>query len=98
MRWGPIALTVLVSSFACSTSGCGDDSAARTAGERNPSIAAVIKGLDNPFFGTMRDGLVATARGYDTPLGVEAAADQDDAAGQAARLDSRARDRAGCYI
>ncbi len=98
MRRGPTALALLVSSVACGASACGGERAAEPVVARSVPIAAVIKGLDNPFFGTMRDGLVASARSYGTPLGVEAAADQDDAAGQAARLDSRARDGAGCYI
>jgi len=61
-------------------------------------MAAVIKGLDNPFFGTMRNGLVSTARHYRAPLRVAAAADQSDAAGQAARLDSQAATGVACFI
>jgi ABC-type sugar transport system substrate-binding protein len=50
---------------------------------------AVIKGLDNPFFGTMRDGLVATSGRYGTSLRVDAAAGVDDAASPAWRTTHR---------
>src|SRR3954469_165159 len=41
---------------------CGDGDKRSDADVRGVRLAAVIKGLDNPFFVTMRDGLVATAR------------------------------------
>lgn len=99
MRRRATALAVLFVGPAGVASGCGGGDAPppRTVAN-NGSLAAVIKGLDNPFFGTMRDGLVATARSYGAPLRVEAAADQEDAAGQAARLDSQAVAGAGCFI
>ncbi|HWI73996.1 MAG TPA: hypothetical protein VNT55_18700, partial [Baekduia sp.] len=41
--------------------GCGEDDRRRPQ-DRDPGrVAAVIKGTDNPFFATMRDGLVTTA-------------------------------------
>jgi ABC-type sugar transport system substrate-binding protein len=91
--------TVLTALLVCPAgvaSGCGDEPPTPTA-DRS-SFAAIIKGLDNPFFGTMRDGLVATARAYGTQVRVKAAVDQNDAAGQAARLDSQAASGAGCFI
>jgi ABC-type sugar transport system substrate-binding protein len=90
-------LAMVVAALAAVVAGCGGDQAAAPAG-RDASVVAVIKGLDNPFFGTMRDGLVATAKQYGTPLTVEAAARQDDAAGQASRLDAQAGAGAGCYL
>jgi ABC-type sugar transport system substrate-binding protein len=62
------------------------------------NVAAVIKPLDNPFFATMRDGLVSTARRQGTRISVQAAADLQDTAGQASDLESLADDRAACYI
>ena len=62
-------------------------------------MAAVIKGLDNPFFVTMRDGLVATARRENARLQVAAAATGlQDTAGQASALESLAGDDPRCYV
>jgi ABC-type sugar transport system substrate-binding protein len=78
--------------------GCGGAHTATTNGSSHAPVAAVIKGLDNPFFATMRDGLVATAARYNTPLAVAAAADVNDAAGQAARVQPGVGQPTGCYI
>jgi ABC-type sugar transport system substrate-binding protein len=87
------ALVCLLAVFAV---GCGGESSAPDNGSTR--VAAVIKGLDNPFFATMRDGLNATAAHHGTRLGVDAAAGLQDTAGQAAALESRAAERAGCYV
>jgi ribose transport system substrate-binding protein len=91
------SLAMVVAALAAVAAGCGGDEPATPAG-RDASVVAVIKGLDNPFFGTMRDGLVATAKQRAAALTVEAAARQDDAAGQASRLDAHAAAGAGCFI
>jgi ABC-type sugar transport system substrate-binding protein len=88
-------LAGLLAAFAVGCGNGGDDS-----GEREPDarLAAVIKGLDNPFFATMRDGLVATARRHRARLRVDAAAGLEDTAGQAATLESAAAERDACYV
>jgi ABC-type sugar transport system substrate-binding protein len=91
------SLALVVVALAAIAAGCGGDQPAAPAA-RDASVVAVIKGLDNPFFGTMRDGLAATAKQRGTPLTVEAAARQDDAAGQASRLDAHAAAGAGCFL
>jgi ABC-type sugar transport system substrate-binding protein len=58
----------------------------------------VIKGLDNPFFVTMRDGLVAAARQRRLPITVRAAVGLQDTAGQASALASLTSEPAGCYV
>jgi ribose transport system substrate-binding protein len=78
--------------------GCGNSGAGTTPNPSNASVAAVIKGLDNPFFGTMREGLTDAAARAHVRIRVEAATGQSDAAGQASRLDSRVASGAGCYI
>src|SRR3977135_3098871 len=55
---GRAALSGLLVAFAVS---CGKSQDGSVPTLRSATIAAVIKGLDNPFFATMRDGLVATA-------------------------------------
>jgi ABC-type sugar transport system substrate-binding protein len=76
--------------------GCGGTGGS---GERGDvSIAAVIKGLDNPFFVTMREGLEATARAREVRLRVRTAGDLYDTAGQAASLQAAVAEEAACYI
>jgi ABC-type sugar transport system substrate-binding protein len=58
----------------------------------------VIKGLDNPFFVTMRDGLEAEARHRGVRITVQEAAGLQDTAGQASALASLASERVGCYV
>jgi ABC-type sugar transport system substrate-binding protein len=84
------ALVALLAAFAI---GCGDEDRTRDA-----SVAAVIKGVENPFFAAMRDGLVQTARRHGAELRLAAALDLQDTSGQAARLDSLAAGGAGCYV
>jgi ABC-type sugar transport system substrate-binding protein len=88
-------LAGLLAAFAV---GCGSDGDDGRRGDPNARLAAVIKGLDNPFFATMRDGLVATARRHQARLRVDAAAGLDDTAGQAATLESLAADGDACYV
>jgi ABC-type sugar transport system substrate-binding protein len=77
--------------------GCGGDHRSG-ASSRHASLASVIKGLDNPFFATMRDGLIATARRHDARIKVAAATGLQDTAGQASKLESLAAESAGCYV
>jgi ABC-type sugar transport system substrate-binding protein len=97
MKRSAVSRLLLGFLLAVSVAGCGGDDKAPSA-PRSSNIAAVIKGLDNPFFGTMRDGLLATARRYHAQLHVEAAAGQSDAAGQASRLESQVPRRNTCYV
>jgi ABC-type sugar transport system substrate-binding protein len=62
------------------------------------SVAVVIKGVENPFFAAMRDGLADSARRHGARLRLAAATNLQDTAGQAAKLESLAADRAACYV
>jgi len=53
--------------------GCGE-----TDRKRDGPLAGVIKGVDNPFFGTMRDGMRAAAREHAVTLRLNTAADLED--------------------
>lgn len=83
------------------TDGTGDttEPADTSAAGSDEPIAAVIKGLDNPFFGAMRDGIQAEADD-DDDVGVEVQAAQslDDTTGQADRLSTLAGQDFACYI
>jgi ABC-type sugar transport system substrate-binding protein len=84
------ALPALLAAFIL---GCGNEDTTHSAG-----VAAVIKGVENPFFVAMSEGLVKTAREHDAQLRLANAASLQDTAGQAAKLDSLASEHAGCYV
>jgi ABC-type sugar transport system substrate-binding protein len=91
-----VLLAGLLAAFAL---GCGDKNERSAASLRGVRLAAVIKALDNPFFVTMRDGLVATARRDKARLRVAAAATGlKDTAGQASELEGLATDQPSCYV
>ena len=97
MRWSQRAGTALASGLAVVMAGCGGgdgDVAPRT----GAGVAALIKGIDNPFFATMRDGIEATARRHGVRLRIEFAAGLQDTDGQASALESLIAQRPGCYV
>lgn len=73
-----------------------EDGATATAGDAE--LAAVIKGLDNPFFGAMRDGITAEAEETGVSVEVQAAQSLDDLTGQADRLAAMAGQDFDCFI
>ena len=91
-------LALLVGLLAAFALGCGGGKRSN-ADLRGVRLGAVIKGLDNPFFVTMRDGLVATARRDDARMRVAAApAGLQDPTGQASELESIAAEDPACYV
>ena len=73
----------------------GDGGGGGGGGER---VGAVIKGLDNPFFAAMNDGLEAAGEQYGADLEVQAAASLDDTAGQASKLEALTAQGYDCYV
>ncbi len=61
-------------------------------------IAAIIKGLDNPYFQAMEQGLEAQAKADNVSLTVQAATSITDTAGQADKLNALAGQDYSCYI
>jgi ABC-type sugar transport system substrate-binding protein len=61
-------------------------------------VAAVIKGLDNPFFQYMRQGIDDRAKELGVEVNVQAAAGMGDSTGQADRLSAVAMQDYGCYL
>jgi ABC-type sugar transport system substrate-binding protein len=97
MTRGARSVALLAGLLAAVVLGCGGKPSRSDLG--GVRLAAVIKGLDNPFFVTMRDGLVATARRHDARLAVGAApAGLQDTTGQASELQSLAAQRPACYV
>jgi ABC-type sugar transport system substrate-binding protein len=82
-----------LSAMGCAESGQG---ARRVVGDG--TLAVVIKAVDNPFFATMRDGIMATARDNKARLAFSAAGGLQDTAGQASALESLRGERASCYV
>lgn len=78
--------------------GCGDDPQTQGGGEDGSSYAAVIKGLDNPFFQQMQQGIEAQAGEDDLSVEVQAAAGITDTSGQADRLNAMAQQGYACYV
>ena len=85
---------VVVCALALAMSGCGGENAS----SHGARVAAVIKPLENPFFATMRAGLVATAKQHMARISVRAALALQDTAGQASALESLIAKGANCYI
>nr|WP_269329657.1 substrate-binding domain-containing protein [Kineosporia babensis] len=87
---------------AAALAACGDSSSSGDAGSggsaESAKVAAVIKGLDNPFFQTMEDGIEAGAdtQGLDTTI--QAANSITDTTGQADKLTALAGQDFSCYI
>ncbi len=97
-----LAITCLPAA-ALSLSACGGDSGSGSGGSSaaatgNGQIAAVIKGLDNPFFQTMQKGITDQASTSAKQVTVQAANAITDTSGQADKLAGVANQDFGCYI
>ncbi|MFJ4223383.1 substrate-binding domain-containing protein [Microbacterium sp. NPDC089695] len=88
-------LALTLAGCAAGSSGSADGSGS-DAGSAN--IAAVIKGLDNPFFQAMQSGIEDTAADADVKVSIQAAADIGDTTGQADKLTTLAGQDFGCFI
>jgi ABC-type sugar transport system substrate-binding protein len=96
IRAGPLALlTGLLTVFVL---GCGGDDDADTAESGSAAVGVVIKGLDNPFFAAMKEGVLAAADDRKADVQVTAATGLDDTAGQASKLEALIAEGLGCYV
>ena len=77
--------------------GCGDDDSGTRdrGGER---VGVVIKGLDNPFFAAMQNGVLAAAHDREADVRLSAATGLEDTAGQASKLESLIAEELDCYV
>jgi ribose transport system substrate-binding protein len=75
--------------------GCGGT---QRGGNGRVSVDAVIKGLDNPFFVSMRDGIADAARRSKVSLRLAYPSGAQDTAAQRSLLQSLVGQRAACYI
>ncbi|RUW91993.1 substrate-binding domain-containing protein [Mesorhizobium sp. M7A.F.Ca.US.010.02.1.1] len=72
--------------------------AAPAQAEDTAKVAAIVKGLDNPFFQTMQKGIEEQAKANGVNVSVQAAANMGDATGQADRLTAMAMQDFDCYL
>ena len=96
----PLIVGVATAALAITLAGCGEDPQAGGGGGdgSGSSYAAVIKGLDNPFFQQMEQGIDAQAEESDTDVEVQAASSITDTSGQADRLNAMAQQGYDCYV
>ena len=101
------AAAVAVTAGALALAACGSGSSSKAGGSGgtsggakggNTKVAAVIKGLDNPFFQTMKQGIDAQAKTAGVSTTVQAANAITDTTGQADKLTALAGQGFSCYI
>src|SRR5690348_4736420 len=86
----------LIAGGALLAAGCSSDNGGSSSG--STKVAAVIKGLDNPFFQSMQQGIDAEAQQAGVDATVQAAQSITDTTGQADKLNALAGQDYGCYI
>lgn len=104
-RMGALAVLATGALVLAACGGSSDDSGSATAdptGDAKPlseiKVAGIVKGLDNPFFITIKDGMEAAAAEYGVQLTVEAAPGLNDETGQANKLDTLAGQGFDCFV
>jgi ribose transport system substrate-binding protein len=95
------AAAVAAASAVALAAACGSGSATSGTGgtaQGKTKVAAVIKGLDNPFFQSMQQGIEAQAKAGGVDTTVQAANAITDTTGQADKLTGLAGQDYSCYI
>lgn len=102
-----LALSVVIIS-ACSPSSTSTTGSSPASGPGSPStaggrgggasVAAIIKGLDNPFFQAMEQGIQDQASAQGSSVTVQAATSITDTTGQADKLNSLAQQNFSCFL
>jgi ABC-type sugar transport system substrate-binding protein len=98
MRCVPIRRILVAAVLATgAAAGCGDDDSGTHdgGGER---LGVVIKGLDNPFFAAMQEGVLAAADDRKADVRLSAATGLEDTAGQASKLEALIGEEVDCYV
>src|SRR3712207_1662290 len=90
-------LTMALGALSACGSGDGGGTGTGTTGG-DAKVAAVIKGLDNPFFQTMQQGIDDAAKAGSVSTTVQAANSITDTTGQADKLTGLAGQDYSCYI
>jgi D-allose transport system substrate-binding protein len=99
MRTARIAVPLGIAALALAGCSAGDSGSSGSGGGSTSSkVAAVIKGLDNPFFQAMESGIQDTADADGVDVTIQAAADIGDTTGQADKLTTLAGQDFGCFV
>ena len=87
-----------VAALALAVAGCGDDSGHADSGGRH--IGVVMKGLGNPFFVAMKQGVLAAGHDLEADVRLRAAIGlgYQDTAGQASQLEALVAQGLDCYL
>jgi ABC-type sugar transport system substrate-binding protein len=92
-----LTLTVAACGGSDSTSG-GSSSTSSASSSGGKSVGVMIKGLDNPFFAAMNDGVKAAGKSTNSNVRIQAAASLDDTSGQASKLEALIGQKMSCYV
>ena len=95
-RAEPLRRILVVAVVAALAAGCGGNPDARDSG--GARVGVVIKGLDNPFFAAMKQGVLASAHDRKAEVRVGAATGLNDTAGQASKLEALVAQGQNCYV
>jgi ABC-type sugar transport system substrate-binding protein len=95
-RADPLRRILVGALVAVLAAGCGGDSGAGDSGDAR--LGVVIKGLDNPFFAAMKQGVLAAAHDRKAEVRLAAATGLEDTAGQASKLEGLIAQRLNCYV
>ncbi|MEZ5184925.1 MAG: substrate-binding domain-containing protein [Candidatus Nanopelagicales bacterium] len=82
----------------CSSDSGGTEASPSESAASEANIAAVIKGLDNPFFQAMEDGINTEAQDTGAQVEIQAATSITDTTGQAEKLTAMAQQDYNCFI
>ncbi|GAB4384108.1 MAG: substrate-binding domain-containing protein [Elainellaceae cyanobacterium] len=98
-----VLLVAIMAIAACTapqqnTSSTDSDQTVASTGDTTEPVAAVVKGLDNPFFQTMQQGIEDQAKTAGTDVTVQAANSLNDTTGQADKVQALAGQNYGCFI
>lgn len=98
LRETGIALTLLAVMMLAAACGSQSSSSNGNGSGQVAPVAAVIKGLDNPFFQAMQQGIQDQGKTRGINVTVQAAASITDTTGQADKLQAISGQNYGCYI
>ena len=93
---GPVDAVAVVGALAVALTGCSGGSTSGTGG--SGGVAAVVKGLDNPFFQSMQSGIESQGSDGGIKVTVQAANSITDTTGQADKLNGLAGQDFKCFI
>lgn len=91
-----IALAILA--LVTMVTACGGSSGSSGSSTSSGNVAAIIKGLDNPFFQAMQSGIQDQSKTQGTNVTVQAATSITDTTGQADKLQALVGQNYACYI